>query len=92
MPTYEAEVNTLNKRPKSSNIDCLKELDSEIVNNKDISNTMNNCFCSIGKDLANDIDPVPNPLVCGNYEVNDKRPDFISKLLQSRTSGMHLLR
>ena len=81
MLTYEAQVNTLNKRSKSSNIDCLKDLDSEIVNNKDISNTMNNCFCSIGKDLANDIDPVPNPLVCGNYEVNDKKARFYFKAI-----------
>ena len=71
----------LNKRSKSSNIDCLRELDSEIVNKKDISNTMNNYFCSIGKDLVSDIDPFPNPLLCGNYEVNYKKARIYFKAI-----------
>ena len=79
--TWETVHEFLNKRSKSSNIDCLKELDSEIVNKKDISNTMNNYFCSIGKDLANDIDPVPNPLLCGNYEVNYIKARFYFKAI-----------
>ena len=65
--TWKTVDEILNKRSKSSNIDCLKELDLEIVIKKDISNIMNNYFCSKGKDLANDIDQVPNPLLCGNY-------------------------
>ena len=74
--TWRTVHERLIKRSTSSNIDGLKELDSEIVIKKDISNTMNKYVCSIGKDLANDIDPVPNPLLCGNYEINDKKARF----------------
>ena len=42
----------LNKRSKSSNIDCLKESGSGTVHKKDISNAMNSFFCPVGKDLA----------------------------------------
>ncbi len=34
---------------------------SVIVHKKDISNAMNNFFCSVGKDLADKIDPAPIP-------------------------------
>ena len=72
----------LNKRSKSSNIDCLKEPDSETVGQKEISNKMNTFFCSVGKDLVDKIDPVPNPLLSGDYEVSG--PSRFKKL------GMHL--
>ena len=42
---------------------------------------MNNYLCYKGKDLANDIDPVPNPLLCDNYEVNDKKARFYFKAI-----------
>ena len=42
---------------------------------------MNKYICSIRKDLANDIDPVPNPLLCGKYEVNDKKARFFFKAI-----------
>ena len=66
----------LNKRSKSSNIDCLKESDSETVCKKEISNKMNSFFCSVGKDLADKIDPVSNPLLSGDYEVNPDKAEF----------------
>ena len=31
---------------------------------------MNSFFCSIGKELANKIDSLPNPLLTGDYEIN----------------------
>ena len=51
----------LNKRSKSTHIDCLKESGTEIVNKKDISNTMNDFFCSIGKDLPKKLILLLNP-------------------------------
>ena len=42
----------LKKRSKSSNIECLKDLGTETTHKRDISNAMNNFFCSVGKDLA----------------------------------------
>ena len=66
----------LNKRSKSSNIDCLKESGSETVHRKHISNAMNSFFCSIGKDLAEKIDPALNPLLAGDYETNKHKATF----------------
>ena len=37
---------------------------------------MNSFFCSVGKDLAEKIDPVPNPLVEGDYEINKHKATF----------------
>ena len=58
----------LNKRSKSSNIDSLKESGSETVHRKEIPDAMNSYFCSVGKDLADKISPVPNPLPSGDFE------------------------
>ena len=74
--SWKAINELLNKRSKSSNIDCLKESGSETVHKKDISNTMNSFFCSVGKDLAEKIDPAPNPLLEGDYEVNKRGARF----------------
>ena len=60
----------LNKRSKSSNIDCLKESSSETVHRKDIPGAINSYFCSVGKDLADKISPVANPLLSGEFEMN----------------------
>ena len=51
----------LNKRSKSSSIDCLKESGTETRNKKDVSNSMNNFFCTIGRELADKIQPAINP-------------------------------
>ena len=42
----------LNKRSKNGSIDCLKESGTENRNKTDVSNAMNNFFCTIGRDLA----------------------------------------
>ena len=72
----------LNKRSKSTNIECLKNLGTETVHKKDISNAMNNFFCSVGKDLANKIPPVPNPFLSGDYEVNKDKAEFNFKTIE----------
>ena len=50
-------------RSKSCNIDFLKDYDKETRQGKDISNLMNEYFCSIGKNLASKIEDAPNPLL-----------------------------
>ena len=72
----------LNKRSMSSIIECLKDLGTETTHKKDISNAMNNFFCSVGKDLANKIAPVPNPLLSGDYEVNNDKAEFSFKTIE----------
>ena len=66
----------LNKRSKSSTIDCLKGSGSKTVQEKEVSNKMNRFFCSEGNDLANDIDSAPNPLLPGDYKVNQNEARF----------------
>ena len=53
----------LNRRSKSCNIDFLKDSDKETRQGKDISNLMNEYFCSIGKNIASKIEDAPNPLL-----------------------------
>ena len=72
----------LNKRSKSSSIDCLKESGTETRNKKDISNAMNNFFCTIGRDLADKIQPAANPLLSGEYEVNKDKAKFHFKTIE----------
>ena len=85
--SWKAINELLNKRSKCSNIDSLKEPGSEIVHKKEISNTINRFFCSVGKDLADKIDPAPNPLLAGNYETNKYKITF-----QFRTIEMQEIR
>ena len=66
----------LNKRSKSCNVDCLKDSGNTIVNKRDISDTMNNFFCTIGEKLASKIDAAPNPLLAGDYGGSDKSVRF----------------
>ena len=71
-----------NKRSKSSNIDYLKDSGIESVHKQDVSNGMNNFFCYIGKELANKLDPAPNPLSSGEYEVNKNKAAFNLKTIE----------
>ena len=87
----ESSNELLNKRSKSSNIDCLKASGSETVYKKDISNAMNSFFCSV--DLAYKIDPAPSPLLPGDFKTKkstNTRQHSASGLLKCRRSGMHL--
>ena len=59
----------LNKRSKSSSIVCLKESGTETRDKKDVSNAMNNVFCTIGRDLEDKIQPAANPLLSGEYHL-----------------------
>ena len=72
----------LNKRSKSSSIDCLKESGTETRNKKDVSNAMNNFFCTIGRDLADKIQLAANPLLSGEYVVNKDKTKFIFKTIE----------
>ncbi len=80
--SWKAINELLNKRSKSSNIDCLKDSDNKTVHKKDISNEMNSFFCSIGKELADKIDFVPNPLLTADYEVNKHKAMFHFKSIK----------
>jgi len=61
----------LNRRSKSSNIDCLKDSEHTFDHKKATSNSRNNFLCTIGEKLASKIDAVPNPLLSGEATVNN---------------------
>ena len=80
----------VNKRPKSTNIDLLKGPGREIVNRQEISNTMNEYFCSVGKDLASKVEDAPNPMLTGKYNLNpdNKRFNFRPIVVQDIRDAM----
>ena len=43
---------------------------------------MNSFFCSVGKNLAEKIDPAPNPLLEGDFEVNKRKARFIFRTIE----------
>ena len=57
----------LDKCRKSTNITFLRDGGVEIQGKWDIPNTMNRYFCSLGEELAENIDENPNPLLRGDY-------------------------
>ena len=61
----------LNKRSKSTNIYSLSDSSQTLFDKQRISDKMNQFFCSVGKTLAADIDVTPNPLLSGEFSIND---------------------
>ena len=45
-------------------IDSLQESGTETRNEKDVSNAINNLFCTIGRDLADEIQPADIEVLC----------------------------
>ena len=63
----------LNKRSKTTNIESLKDDNgNNIADKREIAETMNKFFCSIGKDLAKNIKEKPNPLLSGEYQIKKR--------------------
>ena len=58
--SWKAVNELLVKRSKTSDIGCLKDSCTEIVQKKDISDAKNTFLCSVGKELADKIDFAPN--------------------------------
>ena len=72
----------MNKRPKTTNFDQLKQEGNVISNKKDISDTMNQYFSSVGTTLAEYIEDSPNPLLSGEYHLNAGNSLFKLSALQ----------
>ena len=71
----------LNKRSNSTNINTLCTSNGVIVNKQKIADTMNEYFCSVGKDLAKKIEYAPNPLLSLDYNVNSEEKCFRFKTI-----------
>ena len=80
--SWKAINELLKKRSKSSNFDCLKESGTELRNKKDVSNAMNNFFCTISRNLADKIQPAANTLLSGEYEFNKDKAKFNFKTIE----------
>ena len=74
----------MNKRSKSTNIVCLKDQDKELVGKKEIAESVNQFFCSVGKDLASEIDDAPNPLLSGDYTINFQEKRFECRAIRGQ--------
>ena len=74
----------VNKKSKSTNINNLSAPNGVIVNKQKIADTMNEFICSVGKDLAEKIDYVPNPLLSGDLTVNPEKECFRFKTIEIR--------
>ncbi|XP_065056335.1 uncharacterized protein LOC135684631 [Rhopilema esculentum] len=84
--SWKAINELLNKRSKSSSIDCLIEYGTETQKKKDVFNAMNNFFCTIGRDLADKVQPAANPLLTGNrsnrIKVNKDKAKFNFEIIE----------
>ena len=69
IPSYDKLMRMINyllkKRSKSTNINSLNVGNIDIVDKREISNTMNSYFCSVGDELANKIEDRANPMLTG---------------------------
>ena len=74
--TWKALHKLMNKRSKTTNIDELKQEGNVISKKKDIYDTMNQYFSSVGTTLAEEIEDSPNPLLSGEYHQNTRNSIF----------------
>lgn len=65
----------LNERSKSTGIVCFKDQDKEIFSKTDTESIIK-VFCSIGKDLANEIDEAHNPFFSGKCTISVQKNIF----------------
>ena len=82
--TWKTINHIFNKRSKSTNIDLLRDQNKTISNKRKISQSMNTFFCSIGKDLANNIEEGYDPLILCHYFKNSNAAKFIFKSIHSQ--------
>ena len=61
---------------KSSSIDCIKESGAETRDKKNISNEINKFFFTLGREIADTVQPAANPFLSGEYEVNKDKTKF----------------
>ena len=64
----------LNKRTKTTNVESLNVNGEVITQNSDIANSMNEFFCSVGRNLSVKISQQPNPLLSGVYKISIEQP------------------
>ena len=66
----------LNKRSKTTNVNCIDVEVRNVTDNNGIARSMKNFFYSIGKKLSEDIPQKPNPLLSNEYNINEDGTSF----------------
>ena len=61
----------LNKRSKTTNVESLNVDREVITENSNIARSMNEFFCSVGRNLSVKIPQQPNPLLSGEYKISE---------------------
>ena len=82
--TWKITNYLLKKRSKSTNINSLNVGNIDIVDKREISNTMNSYFCSVGDELANKIEDCANPMLTGIYAINKCSTKFHFNIIQDQ--------
>ena len=86
--TWKTTNVLFNKRCKSTNTTSLTERDTQVHEKREISNTMNDYFCTIGQELADENDQSPNPLLVGGFLINEGNKTMKFTKTSENTSGM----
>ena len=74
--TWSAINQLINKRSKTTNITSLTVDGKSITKKIEIADSMNDFFCNIGENLSSKIPDTANPLVSGDYSVNNESARF----------------
>ena len=74
--TWSTINKLIHKRSKTTKIQSLKADSIIIFDSKEIANSMNQFFCTVGEKLSNDIPETVNPLLTDEYIVNPKNAPF----------------
>ena len=82
--TWKTINQLFNKRSKSTNMDLLRDQNKTISDAKEISLSMNSFFCSIGKDLASNIEDGHDPLISCDYFKDSNAAKFTFKSIHTQ--------
>ena len=74
--TWSTINKLINKRSKTTTIQSLRVDGITIFDSKEIANSMNQFFCTVGEKLSNDIPETGNPLLNDEYIVNPQNATF----------------
>ena len=88
--TWNTINKLINKRSKTTNISSLMVDEECLTKSSEIADSTNDYFCNIGSKLSSKIPNLENPLLNGDYSINEKharfhfqtiRPDELSKIM-----------
>ena len=79
--TWNTINQLINKRSKTTNISSLGVDETCLTKSREIADSMNDYFCNIGCKLRSKIPNIDNPLLSGDYSINEKHARFHSQMI-----------